>query len=216
MPEIINDTANKYATSFSEPTDSLLQEIEQFTLNNHAHANMLSGPLQGKVLEMLSKLIRPKHILEIGTFTGYSALCLAKGLQPGGALHTIELREEDATIAQNYFAKSLHKDQIILHRGNALEVIPTLDYTWDLVFIDADKPNYQLYYDLVFDKVSLGGFILADNVLYDGEVVLPAEEQSKNARAIHLFNEKVREDKRVEHVLLPLRDGIMIVRKTSE
>lgn len=212
MPEIISDTANKYATSFSEPTDNLLKEIEQFTLNNHAHSNMLSGPLQGKVLEMLSKLIKPEHILEIGTFTGYSALCLVKGLQPGGALHTIELREEDATISENYFAKSSHKDQIILHRGNALEVIPTLDYAWDLIFIDADKTNYINYYDLTLPRLKKGGVILADNVLYHGDV-LTENITGKNAKAIHAFNEHVARDERVQQVILTIRDGLMMIIK---
>ena len=212
MRDIISDAANKYATLFSEPTDSLLQEIEQFTLNNHAHANMLSGPLQGKVLEMLSKLVRPKYILEIGTFTGYSALCLVKGIQPGGALHTIELREEDATIAQNYFTKSSHKDQIILHRGNALEVIPTLDCTWDLIFIDADKTNYINYYDLTLPVLKKGGVILADNVLYHGDV-LTENITGKNAKAIHAFNEHIAKDERVQQVIFTVRDGLMMIIK---
>lgn len=212
MPEIISDAANKYATLFSEPTDSLLQEIEQFTLTNHAHSNMLSGPLQGKVLEMLSKLIKPNHILEIGTFTGYSALCMAKGLQEGGTLHTIELRDEDATIAGNYFAKSLHADQIILHRGNALEVIPTLDFTWDLIFIDADKTNYINYYDLTLPLLKKGGVILADNVLYHGEV-LTENISGKNAKAIHAFDEHVAKDERVQQVILTIRDGLMMIIK---
>ena len=212
MPEIISDAANKYATSFSEPTDSLLQEIEHFTLNNHAHPKMLSGPLQGKVLEMLSKLIKPKHILEIGTFTGYSALCLAKGLQEGGTLHTIELREEDAAIAENYFAKSSHADHIILHRGKALEVIPTLDFTWDLIFIDADKTNYINYYDLTLPVLKKGGVILADNVLYHGDV-LAENITGKNAKAINAFNEHVAKDERVQQVILTVRDGLMMIIK---
>lgn len=212
MPEIISDVANKFATSFSEPTDSLLQEIEHFTMNNHEHSNMLSGPLQGKVLEMLSKLIKPKHILEIGTFTGYSALCLVKGLQEGGTLHTIELRGEDATIAENYFAKSLHADQIILHRGKALEVIPTLDFTWDLIFIDADKTNYINYYDLTLPVLKKGGVILADNVLYHGEV-LTENITGKNAKAIYAFDEHVAKDERVQQVILTIRDGLMMIIK---
>src|SRR6185312_974826 len=180
MIEIINEKANDYATSFSEPTDKLLQEIEEFTLNNHAHSNMLSGPLQGKLLEMLSEIIEPKFILEIGTFTGYSALCLAKGLQHNGFLHTIELREEDATISQNYFAKSSQSEQIILHRGNALDIIPQLTEEWDLVFIDADKTNYINYYELTLPRLKKGGVILADNVLFHGDV-LKENISGKNA-----------------------------------
>ncbi len=212
MPELISDKANDYATSFSEPTDKLLQEIEDFTLNHHDNSNMLSGPLQGKLLEMLSKIINPQQILEVGTFTGYSALCLAKGLQPNGNLHTIELREEDADIAQNYFTKSSQSDQIILHRGNALEVIPTLDKTWDLVFIDADKTNYINYYELTLPRLKKGGVVLADNVLFHGEV-LNEKISGKNAIAINAFNEHVAKDERVQQVIITIRDGLMMVIK---
>jgi predicted O-methyltransferase YrrM len=210
--ELINKKANNYATSFSEPTDELLKEIEDFTLNHHAHSNMLSGPLQGKLLEMLSKIIRPKFILEIGTFTGYSALCLAKGLQPDGFLHTIELRDEDATISQNYFAKSSHSSQIVLHRGNALEIIPQLKETWDLVFIDADKTNYINYYELTLPHLKSGGVILADNVLFHGDV-LKENISGKNAIAINAFNEHVAKDERVQQVIMTVRDGLMMILK---
>lgn len=210
--ELINEKANNYATSFSEPTDELLKEIEDFTLNHHAHSNMLSGPLQGKLLEMLSKIIRPKFILEIGTFTGYSALCLAKGLQPDGFLHTIELRDEDATISQNYFAKSSHSSQIVLHRGNALEIIPQLKETWDLVFIDADKTNYINYYELTLPHLKPGGVILADNVLFHGDV-LKENISGKNAIGINAFNEHVAKDERVQQVIMTVRDGLMMILK---
>jgi predicted O-methyltransferase YrrM len=212
MPEVISDKVNEYATKLSEPTDDLLKEIEDFTLHHHAHSNMLSGPLQGKVLEMLSKVIKPKRILEVGTFMGYSALCLAKGLQPGGVLHTLELRDEDADIAQNYFAKSSHHDQIILHRGKALEIIPTLDEMWDLVFIDADKTNYTNYYELTLPRLQKGGVILADNVLFHGEV-LNEKISGKNAIAINAFNEHVAKDERVQQVIITLRDGLMMIIK---
>lgn len=213
MPDALNDNkVTDYATSFSEPTDDLLKEIEDFTLNHHAHSNMLSGPLQGKLLEMLSKIIKPLRILEVGTFMGYSALCLAKGLQPGGKLHTIELRNEDAEIAQNYFTKSSHNDQIILHRGNALEIIPALDEKWDLVFIDADKTNYTNYYELVLPGLKNGGVILADNVLFHGEV-LNEKISGKNAIAINAFNEHVAKDERVQQVIITLRDGLMMIIK---
>ena len=213
MPDALSDNkVTDYATSFSEPTDDLLKEIEDFTLNHHAHSNMLSGPLQGKLLEMLSKIIKPKYILEVGTFVGYSALCLAKGLQPGGELHTLELRDEDADIAQNYFRKSLHNDQIILHRGNALEIIPTLDVAWDLVFIDADKVNYTNYYELVMPHLKKGAVILADNVLFHGEV-LNEKIKGKNAIAINAFNEHVAKDERVQQVIITLRDGLMMIIK---
>jgi caffeoyl-CoA O-methyltransferase len=210
--ELINEKANNYATSFSEPTDELLKEIEDFTLNHHAHPNMLSGPLQGKLLEMLSKIIRPKFILEIGTFTGYSALCLAKGLQPDGFLHTIELRDEDAAISQNYFAKSSHSSQIVLHHGNALKIIPQLKETWDLIFIDADKTNYINYYELTLPHLKSGGVILADNVLFHGDV-LKENISGKNAIAINEFNEHVAKDERVQQVIMTVRDGLMMVLK---
>lgn len=212
MAEIISDKVNEYATSFSEPTDNLLQEIEQFTLNNHAHSNMLSGPLQGKFLEMFSKIIKPQYILEIGTFMGYSALCLAKGLLSGGHLHTLELRDEDATIAQNYFAKSSQSDKIILHRGNALDIIPQLNIIWDLVFIDADKTNYINYYELTLPRLKKGGIILADNVLFHGEV-LEDKITGMNAIAINAFNEHVAKDERVQQVILTVRDGLMMMIK---
>jgi len=160
-------------------------------------------------------MIRPKRILEVGTYTGYSAICLAAGLQNEGHLHTIDINEELEDMAFRYFCAAGLDKKITQHIGKAAEIIPTLEEEFDLVFIDADKQNYHLYYDLVFDKMPVGGFILADNVLYDGEVILPGEEQSKNARAMHAFNEKVHSDHRVEHVLLPVRDGIMIVRKRT-
>lgn len=212
MSDIITDKAEEYATSYSEPADSLLKEIEEFTLTHHEHSNMLSGPLQGKLLEMLSKILSPQYILEIGTFTGYSALCLSKGLRPGGILHTIELREEDAKLAQNYFAKSSQSDQIILHHGNALDIIPRLDFTWDLIFIDADKTNYINYYELTLPRLKNGGLILADNVLFHGEV-LQENIKGKNARAIHSFNKHVAGDTRVQQVILTVRDGLMMVIK---
>ena len=212
MPEVISDLVNNYATSLSEPTDDLLKEIEEFTLNHHEHSNMLSGPLQGKLLEMVSKVIKPQRILEVGTFVGYSALCLAKGLQRGGELHTLELRDEDANTAQNYFAKSSQADQIILHRGNALEIIPTLDEEWDLAFIDADKVNYTNYYELIVPRMKKGGVILADNVLFHGEV-LNEKISGKNAVAINAFNEHVAKDERVQQVIITLRDGLMMIIK---
>ena len=212
MPEIVNEKAAEYAGRFSEPTDVLLQEIEKYTLQNHSHANMLSGPLQGKFLEMISAAIMPENILEIGTFTGYSASCLAKGLTAKGHLHTIELRPEDAAISKNFFAKSSHSNQIILHEGNALDIIPQLKQTWDLIFIDADKINYIKYYELTLPHLREGGFILADNVLFHGEV-LEETITGKNAKAIHAFNEHVAKDQRVQQVILTLRDGLMIIRK---
>ncbi len=212
MHEIVNDKATRYATHFSEPTDELLREIENYTGQHHAHANMLSGPLQGKLLEMLSAIIMPERILEIGTFTGYSALCLAKGLAQNGKLHTIELRPEDVQLSKNFFAKSSHRNQIILHEGNALNIIPELKETWDLIFIDADKGNYINYYELTLPHLRRGGVILADNVLFHGEV-LEDKIKGKNAIAIQAFNEHVAGDERVQRVIMTVRDGLMLIRK---
>lgn len=212
MHEIVSDKAAIYATKFSEETDPLLQEIEKYTLENHPHANMLSGPLQGKFLEIISKIIAPENILEIGTFTGYSALCLAKGLTENGRLHTIELRDEDAKTAKGFFAKSSHNDKIILHQGNALDIIPGFASAWDLIFIDADKVNYINYYELTLPLLKRGRFILADNVLYHGEI-LEEKIKGKNAKAIHSFNEHVRKDSRVQQVMMTVRDGLMLIQK---
>ena len=192
--------------------DDVLNEIEEYTLSNHPHAQMLSGHVQGKLLEMISYMTNPLRILEIGTFTGFSALCLAKGLQQHGQLHTIEIRAEDADTAAQYFKKAGVENKIQLHQGDALEIIPTLNETWDLVFIDADKVNYINYYELTLPLVKKGGWIVADNVLFHGQV---AEEPvtRKNAKAIRAFNEHVTNDKRVEQVMLTVRDGLLIIRK---
>ncbi len=212
MTELIDHNAEAYAASFSSPTDELLQAIEKFTKENHPESHMLSGPVQGKLLELISKMLRPEKILEIGTFMGYSALCLAKGLTIDGEIHTLEISKEDAVIAQNFFSKSLYAKQIILHVGNALEIILKLHEAWDLVFIDADKVNYINYYELTLPLLKHGGYILADNVLFHGEV-LEKEIKGKSAKAIHAFNEHVKKDQRIEHVLITVRDGVMVIRK---
>lgn len=210
--DIIFQPAEEYSKKMTSPPDELLQENEVFTYANHPHAHMHSGWVQGKFLEMISEMLKPMKVLEIGTFTGFSALCLAKGLQQNGILHTIELRQEDATIAQDYFNKSGMSDKIKLHIGNALEIIPGLNESWDLVFIDADKVSYIDYYELTLPKLRTGGWMLADNVLFHGQV-LQNPVQGKNAKAISLFNEHVANDKRVEQLLLTLRDGLMLIRK---
>ncbi|GAA4727823.1 O-methyltransferase [Flavisolibacter ginsenosidimutans] len=213
--DIVHPQAQAYAEKYTSPEDALLHEVAQYTYTQHAHSHMLSGHLQGKFLEMISCMIKPQRILEIGTFTGYSALCLAKGLQPGGKLHTVELREDDAARAQEYFRRSSYAGQIILHIGNALEIVGELDEAWDLVFIDADKENYTAYFNLVFPFVKPGGFILADNVLFHGQV-LEAEIKGKNAKAIQAFNDEVAKRIDAERMLLPLRDGIFLIRKLHE
>jgi len=209
---IILEKAGIYAEAFTTPDEPLLKEIEAFTLANHPQSHMLSGHLQGQLLSQISCMIRPERILEIGTFVGYSALCLAKGLRPEGVLHTIELREPDAQTARAYFDRSPYKEKICLHMGDALSVMEALKENWDLVFIDADKINYTRYYEAVFPFVKKGGWIIADNVLFHGEV-LETPVKGKNAKAIDLFNRHILADKRVEHVMLTVRDGLMIIRK---
>ena len=210
--EIINVLAQYYADKFSSNENDLMKDINEFTNKNHPHANMLSSFVQGKFLEMISCLLQPKRILEIGTFVGYSAIYLSNGLQKDGKLHTIELREEDAKTAKENFERANASDKIVLHVGNALEIIPTLDEEWDLVFIDADKVGYVDYYKLVLPKLKPGGLIIADNVLFHGEV-LEEKIKGKNAIAINAFNELVKNDPSVEKVMLTVRDGLFLIRK---
>ena len=210
--ELINHKTENYAKNHTSALDELLTEIEEYTLANHPHAQMLSGHVQGKVLEMISRMIKPERILEIGTFTGFSTICLAKGLQPDGKLHTIELRTEDANTAKNYFSKAGLENKIQLYIGDAQEIIATLNENWDLVFIDADKVNYITYYELTLPLVKKGGWILADNVLFHGEV-LEETVKGKNAKAIQAFNEYVKNDDRVQQVMLTIRDGLLLIQK---
>lgn len=207
---------NKYSEDYSTPEDEVLQALNRETNEKIALPIMLSGHLQGAVLQMISHMVQPKRILEVGTYTAYSAICLAKGLTVDGHLHTIDVNEELRDMCFRYICEAGLEQKVTQHIGRADEIIPNLDDEFDLVFIDADKRNYGLYYDQVFDKVRVGGFILADNVLYSGEVVLDEAEQSKNAKAMHAFNEKLKNDDRIERVLLPVRDGIMIARKVSK
>ncbi len=208
--ELIHPLAEAYAEKYSAQTDSLLNEIEMQT-REHAHAHMLSGALQGKFLEMISQLLRPVYVLEIGTFLGYSALCLAKGLQDNGELHTIELDETAAATASENFKKSKTGNKIILHRGNALEILKTLNKPWDLVFIDADKTGYNDYYQALVPLLKPGSLIMADNVLFHGQV-LEERVTGKSAKAIQAFNEMVDTDDRVEKMMLTIRDGIYLIR----
>jgi predicted O-methyltransferase YrrM len=210
--EIVNPSAQAYAEKYTSAEDDLIKEVADFTNVNHPKAQMLSGHLQGKLLEMLSRMIKPERILEIGTFTGYSALCLAKGLTKSGVLHTLEIREEDAATAKRFFDRSIEKEKIILHIGDALKIIDELVELWDLVFIDADKTNYINYFNRVLPKLRPNGFILADNVLFHGQV-LEQEVRGKNAKAIQAFNDFIDERTDVEKLMLPLRDGIYLIRK---
>jgi predicted O-methyltransferase YrrM len=210
--EVVNRLVDEYSLRYTSPMDELQEEVARYTESNHPHAHMMSSRLQGKFLEIFSISTAPSKILEIGTFTGFSALCLAKGLTEEGKLHTIELREVDAAIAQGYFERSILKERIILHTGNALSIIPRLQENWDLVFIDADKTGYLEYYKMVLPHVRPGGVILADNVLFHGEV-LEDPVKGTNARAISAFNEYVKNDESVEQVLVPIRHGLMLIRK---
>lgn len=212
---LISKALDQYCEKYTTPESKALKGLNRETHVKVPLPQMLSGHLQGAVLQMLSQMLKPGNILEIGTYTGYSAICLAQGLQEGGVLHTIDINEELEDLCFRYFCEAGLEGKIKQHIGEAAVIIPSLTETFELVFIDADKQNYGLYYDLVFDKVPVGGIILADNVLYEGEVVLPYDEQSKNARAMHAFNEKVLNDHRVEQVLLPLRDGILMMRKIA-
>lgn len=210
--DLIHPSVQDYAEKYSSPEDSLLKEVNDFTMQNHPEAIMLSGHLQGKVLEMISCMIRPRRILEIGTFTGYSGLCLAKGLTEDGQLHTIELREADAVRARSFFARSSYAAKIISHTGNAAGIIPLIEEPWDLVFIDADKPAYIEYFNLVLPRLRKNGFILADNIFFHGQV-LQEEVKGKSAKGIQAFNDFIKERKDVEKVVLTIRDGLFLVRK---
>lgn len=210
--ELINPLVQSYAERYTSPLEPLLQEIADYTNTHHPHSHMLSGHLQGRFLEMISRLLRPRRVLEIGTFTGFSGLCLAAGLAEGGQLHTIELRDADADVAEGYFRRANMSGRIILHRGNALEIIPALQEDWDLIFIDADKVNYTEYYKLTLPRLVPGGLIMADNVLFHGKVLEP-EISDKSARAIQAFNDYVEKDETVERIMLTIRDGLMFIRK---
>jgi len=209
--ELIHPLAQAYAEKYSPQDDNTLNEILSASAS-HPEAHMLSGALQGKFLEMISLLLRPKYILEIGTFLGYSALCLAAGLCEGGELHTLENDENSARVAAENFKKTKTGNKIILHRGNALELLHQLDKPWDLVFIDADKTGYEKYYQALVPKLRPGALILADNVFFHGQV-LEKEIKGKNALAIRAFNDMVLADNRVHKMMLTLRDGVYLILK---
>ena len=204
---------DRYLTDHTTPEDKVLEELNRKTHLYVINPNMLSGHLQGRFLEMLSYMISPTQILEIGTYTGYSAICLARGLKSGGQLHTIEVNDELSEMSTRYFTLAGVADRVTLHTGRAQDIIPTMPYTFDLVFIDGDKREYSEYYDLVFEKVRTGGFIIADNVLWGGKIEGDEASKDPQTRGMIMFNEKVHDDQRIEKVILPVRDGILIVRK---
>ncbi len=211
--EFISDELAKYVENHTKAETSLLKKINRETHLEVLRPRMLSGHLQGRVLSMLSKMIAPNAILEIGTYTGYSALCLAEGLKKDGKLITIDKNEELEARAKSYFDESEYTELIDIRIGDALEIIPTLDEKFELVFIDADKTNYLNYFNLVIDKLPSGAFIIADNVLWSGKVVQPLDTADDDTKALVKFNEIVQKDDRVENVLFPIRDGLMIIRK---
>lgn len=207
---------DQYILNHISPEEDFLKELDRETHLKVLRSRMLSGHLQGQILSMISSMIRPKCILEIGTFTGYSALCLVKGLAADGQLHTIEIDDELESIARKYFRKAGMAGRIFQHIGDAREIIPSIDRMFDLVFVDADKREYPEYYKLVFDRIPVGGFLLADNILWNGKVVEPESADEEQTRGILEFNDLVQNDSRVKNVILPVRDGIMLLQKVAE
>lgn len=203
----------EYALKNSDAELDVLKRLNRETHLKMTMPQMLSGHMQGMMLQMFSKMIRPKNILEIGTFTGYSAICLSLGLQDGGMLHTIDVNEEFKEIITRYIKEAGLQDKITLHIGSAVNILPLLKEEFDLVFIDADKENYCTYYDLVFPKVKQGGFIIADNVLWSGKILNSPMKMDIETKSLYDYSQKIQSDSRVENVLLPLRDGLMIARK---
>lgn len=200
-----------YCREHTTPVAKVLNELERETHLKTLAPQMLSGPLQGQLLALISKMIRPASILEVGTFTGYAAICLAQGLTDEGELHTIEANPELEYVIRKYIHRAELDKKIILHIGDAKAVIPHLDKWWDLVFIDAGKWHNEMYYDLIIDRMHPGGIILVDNVLWSGKILQPQQDQ--DTAIIHQFNEKIQADKRVENILLPIRDGLMLIRR---
>ena len=209
----IPDDIDDYVVRHSQDEPKLLQDLNRETNQKILQPRMLSGHYQGRVLSMLSKLIRPKNILEIGTYTGYSALCLAEGMRTDGILHTIDVNEELFDMQRRYFDRSKYGKSIVQHLGNALEIIPAIDATFDLVFMDADKENYCNYFDLVVEKMNSGGVLLSDNVLWSGKVIEKIEEDDEATAALVKYNELLYRDSRFETVILTIRDGLSISRK---
>ena len=208
----LSEELENYASQHTEDEPLLLQELNKRTHLNVLQPRMISGHFQGRFLSLLSKMVQPRTILEIGTYTGYATLCLAEGLHPEGVLHTIDIKEELTDLQREFFDRSGYGNQIVQHLGKAADIIPALNTTFDLVFIDADKQNYAHYFDLVIEKMNRGGIILSDNVLWSGKVVEEIKHNDKHTQALMAYNQKIKDDPRVETVLLPIRDGITLSR----
>jgi len=208
----LSDALENYIKDHSEAEPEILQQLTRETHLKVIQPRMITGHFQGRILSMLSKIIYPKYILEIGTYTGYSAICLAEGLQKNGKLHTIDVNEELATIQKKYFNKSGYNDMIIQHTGDALDLIPKLDISFDLVFIDAEKKSYDAYFEAAIQKTKPGSIIISDNVLWSGKVIEPLSKKDKATKVLLNYNRKLKEDTRVETVLLPIRDGLTLCR----
>ena len=208
----LSEELENYAAQHTEDEPFLLQELNKRTHLNVLQPRMISGHFQGRFLSFLSKMVQPRTILEIGTYTGYATLCLAEGLHPEGVLHTIDIKEELTDLQREFFDRSGYGNQIVQHLGKAADIIPSLNTTFDLVFIDADKQNYAHYFDLVIEKMNRGGLILSDNVLWSGKVVEEVKHNDKHTQALMAYNQKIKDDPRVETVLLPIRDGITLSR----
>ncbi|WP_299825303.1 O-methyltransferase [uncultured Pontibacter sp.] len=212
--EFIDEDLQRYAEEHTSPENEILRKVNRQTHLSAMKPRMLSGHMQGRLLSMFSQMLKPKQILEVGTYTGYSALCLAEGLQQGGTLHTIDINEELEDRVRGYFEDAGLSQSIKYYIGNALDIIPTIDAAFDLVFIDADKINNAAYYDMVIDRVTTGGYIIADNVLWSGKVLEKYRKKlDEDTAALLAFNKKVHDDPRVENILLPIRDGLMVARK---
>jgi caffeoyl-CoA O-methyltransferase len=209
----MNKWIEKYLQDYSSPEDQLLEDLYRQTHLKFINPNMSTGHLQGKLLEFLSVMIKPSAILEIGTYTGYSTICLAKGLQPGGRLYTIEINDELREFSNSYFKKEGFENTIVQITGRAQDVIPGIDQMFDLIYIDGDKREYSEYYNIIIHKTNPGGFIIADNILW-GEKVLEKNSRDPQTRGIIEFNEMIRQQKDIDKVILPLRDGLMLIRKT--
>ena len=209
----ITEELEEYCEAHSTPESDLLYRLNRETNLKCIKPRMISGHLQGRLLSFISQMMRPKRILEIGTYTGYATLCLAEGLSDDGRIDTIEVDEELEEMIRRYFSQSAYNEKITLHIGDALQVLKQLDATWDLVFMDAEKDDYIAYYELVLPRLRQGGIILADNVLWSGKVIQEVKTGDKETRALMKFNDYILEDKRVKNFLLPFRDGIMIIEK---